>query len=319
MEKTIGSVAVARKKSTSPVAQYLNALWNQRFLYFLLIPGIIYFIIFKYKPMYGIIIAFQDYMPGAGFLDGPWVGLKHFERLVSSSSISMVVVNTLRISLLKLIFGFPAPIILALLLNEISSQRFKRVIQTVSYLPHFLSWVVISGLVFQILSPSYGIYGLICELLNMPKGIPLGENGSFLTVLILSDVWKEVGYGTVIYLAAIAGIGMEMYEAARIDGASRLQQALYITFPSLAPTIIILFILRLGHVLDAGFDQVFNLYNLMVYEVADIIDTFVYRIGLGNFEYSFSTAVGLTKSVIAFILVMASKQISDRFSDRTAW
>lgn len=292
---------------------------KNRYLILLMLPGMIYFLIFKYGPLYGILLAFKDFDPSLGIMGSHWAGMIYFKRLFETSEIWRIIYNTVKISLLKIVFGFPAPIVFALLLNEITKDKFKRVVQTISYLPHFLSWVVVSGLIFQLLSPSYGLYGYICNLLGKQTTVLLSDNKTFITTLILSDIWKEVGYASVIYLAAMVGISTEQYEAARIDGASKIQQMLYVTLPGIAPTIAILFILRLGSVLDAGFDQIFNLYNPMVMEVADVIDTYVYRIGLTNFEYSFATAVGLTKSVVAFILVMSSNWIVSKYTDTSIW
>ena len=300
-----------------------NELWEkmkeQKYLFLLMAPGIIYFLIFKYGPLYGLMLAFKDFDASAGIIGSPWAGLKYFKRFIEMESVWKVVINTLRISLLKIIFGFPAPIIFALLLNEIRLEKFKKGVQTISYLPHFLSWIVISGLVINILSPSTGLYGYICNILGINAGVPLGDTSTFLWVVIISNIWKEIGYGSIIYLAAISGIGMEMYEAAKIDGANRFKQCLYITFPSLLPTVSIMFILGLGNVLDAGFDQVFNLYTPLVYPVADILDTYIYRVGLGDFQYSFATAVGLTKNIVAFTLVMSCNWVVRKFSDYSIW
>lgn len=296
-----------------------DVLKKQKYLFILMAPGLLYFIIFKYAPMYGLVLAFKEYDPFEGILKSPWVGLKYFREMVTMHNFWQVVLNTLKISVLKILTEFPAPIILALLLNEITATRFKSFIQTVSYLPYFLSWVVVAGLIFQLVSPSYGIYGLICHAFGWKTQVLLGNSHSFLVILLTSNVWKNVGYGSIIYLAAIAGIGPEMYEAAIIDGAGRLKQCFYITLPALAPTISILFVLGLGGILDGGFDQIFNLYNTAVLPSVDIIDTYVYRIGLENFQFSFSTAVGLSKNVIAFTLVMFSNWVVGKLSDYTIW
>ncbi|WP_063847483.1 ABC transporter permease [Bacillus sp. FJAT-28004] len=301
------------------LAQTFNQLARQKYLFLLLLPGLIYFIVFKYIPMYGVVLAFKEFNPMDGILGSPWAGMKYFDRIFQSDSIMHVLFNTLRLSLLNLLFAFPAPIVFALMLNEVVREKAKRIFQTIAYLPHFLSWVVISGLIFQLLSPSYGLYGLIANLFNWKTEVLLTQPGPFLTILVTSNIWKEFGYGSVIYLAAIASISGELYEAAKIDGAGRLKQMLHITLPSLLPVISILFILQLGHVLDAGFDQVMNLYNPVVYGVADIIDTYVYRIGLADFQYSFGTAVGLCKGVIAMILVVLSNWFVRKFTNHSIW
>lgn len=302
---------------------FINNNWKgikkSKYLLVLMLPGMIYFLIFKYGPMYGISLAFKQFDPSLGIIGSPWAGFKYFNRLFQTSYIWTVVGNTLKISMLKIVIGFPAPIIFALLLNEITRERFKRVVQTISYLPHFLSWVVVSGLVFQMVSPSYGLYGYICKILGIKAEVLLGDPNSFISILIISDLWKEVGYASVLYLAAIAGISSELYEAAKIDGANRSDQALYVTLPGILPTIAILFVLRLGGILDAGFDQIFNMYNPIVMKSVDVIDTYVFRIGLENFEYSFSTAVGLTKSVVALILVLSGNWIVSKLSETSIW
>jgi putative aldouronate transport system permease protein len=305
--------------AASRLSRTMIKLRRQKYLFLLMLPGIVYFVIFKYIPIYGVVLAFKEFNPMDGILGSPWAGLKYFERIFVSDSVLQVLYNTLRISFLKIALGFPAPILFALLLNEIMNNKLKRIIQTISYLPHFLSWVVISGLVFQLLSPSYGLYGYIYDLMGWKTEVLLSKPGSFLAIIVTSDIWKEFGYGSIIYLAAIAGISSEMYEAAKIDGAGRFKQIFYITLPSLLPVISIMFVLRLGNVLDAGFDQIFNLYNPVVYGVADIIDTYVYRIGLADFQYSFGTAVGLCQGVVALVLVVSANWIVRKMTDHSIW
>lgn len=297
----------------------LSALNRQKYLFLLLLPGLAYFLIFKYGPMYGILLAFKDYDPQVGILRSPWAGFKYFHQMFEMKYFWTVTANTLKISILKIITGFPAPILFALLLNEIISSKFKRVVQTISYLPHFLSWIIVSGLIFQLVSPSYGLYGLLCDVFGWKSQVLLGDGKSFLNILLISNIWKEMGYASIIYLAAIAGISTEMYESAIIDGAGRFKRCIYITIPSILPTICMLFVLGLGGILDGGFDQIFNLYNSMVMPSADIIDTFVYRIGLVEMQYSFSTAVGIAKSVIALFLVLFSNWIVGKVSDYTVF
>lgn len=306
-------------RNPSKKSRLLPKLMKQKFLFLLLLPGMIYFLVFKYGPMYGILIAFKDYSPQDGVFGSPWVGFKYFREMIEMKYFWTVTMNTLKISILKIAIGFPAPIIFALLLNELVSNKFRRIVQTISYLPHFLSWVIVAGLIFQLVSPSYGLYGLICEVFGLQPRILLGNGQSFLQILLYSNVWKEIGYGSIIYLAAIAGINSDMYESAVIDGAGRFKQCWYITIPSILPTICMLFVLGLGGILDGGFDQIFNLYNSMVMPTADIIDTFVYRVGLVDMQYSFSTAVGIAKSVIALILVLFSNWIVGKLSNYTVF
>lgn len=301
----------------SPLSEIWQKLRKQKYLFVLMLPGLIYFLIFKYGPMYGLILAFKEYDPQLGILHSPWAGLKYFNQMINIHYFWQVVLNTLKISVLKILTGFPAPIILALLLNEVTSNKFKRVVQTVSYLPHFLSWVVVAGIIFQLASPSYGLYGFICKAFGFDAQVILGNSKSFMAVLLVSNIWKEIGYSSILYLAAISSISSELYEAAIIDGAGRFKQCIYITLPNLAPTIAMLFVLGLGGILDGGFDQVFNLYNSVVMPSVDIIDTFVYRMGLESLQYSFSTAVGICKSLIGFSLVMSCNWIVKKFSDYT--
>jgi putative aldouronate transport system permease protein len=267
--------------------------------------------------MYGLLLAFKRYDVNVGILKSPWT-IKYIKQVVTMPGVLQVVRNTVRISLLKIIFGFPAPIILALLLNELKNGPFKRIVQTITYMPHFLSWVVVAGLITDILSIE-GPLAYIRHLMGLQPIVYLVSKQYFIPIVIISSIWKGVGWGTIIYLATMSNINPELYESADIDGASRFKKAIYITVPSLTPVMTILLILNMGSILNAGFDQIFNLYNEMVYEVADIIDTYVYRIGLVGFEFSFSTAIGLVKNVIAFCLVFGTNMIVRKISDYTLW
>lgn len=297
-------------------------MWFYRFYYLLALPGILYFIIFHYLPMGGIVIAFKDISPFGGvqgILDAPWVGFKHFERFFNSIFFWDVMENTLVISILKILVGFPAPIIFALMLNEVMRIRFKRIVQTISYLPHFISWVVVTGLVTALLATSGG---LLTEFLNNLTG----ENWSLLTnpvhfrgILVATHVWKTVGWSSIIYLAAMSSIDPHLYEAAAIDGANRFQMARYITIPGIAFVITILFIFEMGHILDAGFEQILLLYSPSVYSVSDIIDTYVYREGLLGLKYSFAAAVGLFKGMIAFVMILMANVIARRLGQPGIW
>ncbi|AFC31084.1 ABC transporter permease [Paenibacillus mucilaginosus] len=279
----------------------LRQYWD---LYLIMVPGILYFLIFKYLPMWGVIIAFKDYSVFAGFAASDWVGLDHFRRMLDDPQFYLVFRNTVLISLYKLFWGFPGPIILALLLNEIRSMLYKRTIQTLAYLPHFLSWIIIGGIMVNLLSPATGAVNGMLKWLGFEPVFFLADPGWFRSLLVISDIWKEVGWGAIIYLAALAGVDPQLYEAAVMDGAGKWKQLVHVTLPSILTTIIVLFLLRLGHVLDVGFEQVFVLYNSMVYDVGDVIETYVYRVGIGQSEFSYSTAVGLLKSVISLILVV---------------
>lgn len=287
-----------------------NKIWKDKPIYLILLPGIIYFVVFHYIPMYGAIIAFKDFKATLGIFGSKWVGLKNFIDFFHHPSFSVVLSNTLLISMYKIIFGFPAPIILALLLNEVKQELYKRCIQTISYLPHFLSWVVIAGLAAKMFSPSSGAVNQIIKFFGFEPIYFMAEPAYFRSILVLSDIWKEIGWGSIIYLAALSGVDPQLYEAAIVDGASKWKQLWSITIPSIAPTIVIMFILRVGGVMNAGFEQVYMMYSPNVYAVSDIIDTFVYRSGLESAKYSFATAIGLFKSVIGFSLVLITNRLS---------
>ena len=288
-------------------------------LFVMFMPAIIYFVVFKYVPMYGVTLAFKDYHMGKGILGSEWVGLEHFEKLMRTSTFTRSVRNTIIISFGKLLFGFPAPIILALLLNEVRNMKFKKIVQTISYMPHFLSWVVLAGIFNQFFSPSTGVINHILGWFGIDPIYFLASNDWFRTVLIGTSIWQGVGWGTVVYIAAISGISPEYYEAAECDGATRFQKMFKITLPLLAPTIAVLFILRVGNVLDAGFDQIFNMYSAAVYETGDIIDTYVYRVGMGDMKYDMATAVGLFKNAIGFVLVIITNFVSKKLSGSGVW
>lgn len=295
-----------KKNNSSIIQQYIKC----KYLFILLIPVLIWYLVFSYGPLYGIQLAFKDYKLALGIWNSPWVGLQHFTRMFTASTdFPRIMRNTLTISVYQIIFGFPAPIILALLLNEVRSNAFKRISQTITYLPHFLSWVVLYGILAMLLSPSDGPVNFIIKGLGFKPIYFLGDKSYFRFTLVITAIWKEIGWGSIVYLASLSMIDTQMYEAAVIDGASRFKQMIYITLPGLFPTIAFMFTLRMGSVLDAGMDQILNLYNPAVYEVSDILDTYVFRVGLQQAQYSFATAVGLFKNVIAFILVLVTNNI----------
>ncbi|MCL6602731.1 MAG: ABC transporter permease subunit [Paenibacillus sp.] len=293
--------------------------WNNRDYYVLLIPGLLFLLLFKYTPLYGVLIAFQDFNIFDGVMGSKWVGLEQFQRLLQSEEFGQVFINTLLISVYKIVLLFPIPIFIALVLNEVRIMFFKRTIQTIIYLPHFLSWVIISGLFVTILSTSGG---LVNNIIQWFGGEPISffvSNQYFRSLVVFTAGWKEVGWNAIIFIAAIAGIDQEQYEAASIDGAGRIRRMLHISIPGILPTVVLMFILRLGSVLDAGTEQILTMYNPVVYETADVIGTFVYRIGLGKMDYSFSTAVGLFNSVVGFILVVSGNYISRKLLNRGIW
>jgi putative aldouronate transport system permease protein len=267
-------------------------------------PGMLLILIFEFGPMYGLVLAFKEYNLGLGIWGSPWVGFAHFQELFTDPTALRVLRNTVIISVLKLAAGIPAPIILALMINELRPGIFKRSVQSISYLPHFLSWVILSSMIYQLLSPSSGIVNALLRAIGLEPIFFLADEAWFRPILVLSSVWKEVGWGTIIYLAALSSVSSELHEAATLDGASRFRRLRDINLPTIVPVIGIVSLLSLGGILSAGFDQVFNLYNPQVYDVGDIIDTYVYRVGLVGMDYSFATAVGLFKGVVGFTLVL---------------
>jgi putative aldouronate transport system permease protein len=309
----IGVTGVHKRQSSR-----LRKLWKYRTLYFILTPTLVYFILFCYIPYFGLIIAFKDFSPGKGIWGSSWVGLKHFNELFTSDIFFQVFRNTLLISLYKLAFGFPVPIVFALLLNEVKHMFFKKTIQIVTYFPHFLSWVVFGGIMLSFLTPT-GVIPKLLQSFHIDASNLLTSSDYFRSILIITGILKSFGWGAIIYLAALSGIDPALYEAAKMDGAGRWKQLLYVTLPSLRSVVVLLFILDLGHILDAGFEQVFIMYNPTVYGVGDIIDTYVYRVGLGEAQYSLATAVGLFKGVIGFVLVYSSNYIIKKLGEPTLW
>lgn len=315
MQRKNGGFETARNKLVRNLRLYGG-------LYLLILPVLIYVFVFSYIPMYGVTIAFKDYKFIKGIAGSPWAnnhGLKYFIRFLSSSQFPRVMSNTVIISAMRLLISFPAPVILAILLNELRSQRFKRVVQSITYLPHFMSWVVISALLLDILNPVNGIVNAVIVALG-GKAISFSiEPGYFRWLLVLASMWKEVGWGSVVYLAAITGLDLAMYEAADIDGANRFQRIIYITLPSIMPVVTIMFILRIGNFLNAGFDEIINMYNPAVYSVSDIIDTYAYRVGLVDMNFSYSAAIGLFKNVIGAMMLVITNIITRSTTGEGVW
>jgi len=290
-----------------------------KYLYLMLIPGIIYYIVFRYIPIYGVTIAFKDFRILKGIMESPWVGLKYFKMIIDSPDVWKVFTNTLIISGLKLVINFPATIVFALLLNEVRNINYKKVLQTVSYLPHFLSWVVLAGIVANLLSPSTGPVNILLKSLGISPVFFLADANWFRPALIFTALWKEIGWGSIVYLAALSNTDIQLYDAAKIDGAGRLKQTWHITLPSILPIIIIMFIFAVGAIINDDFDQIFNLYNPLVYRVGDVFSTYVYRMGLEQAQYSFATAAGLLKNIIAFALIITTNSIAKKFSEYSIW
>ena len=282
-------------------------------LWALIVPAMRYLLLVRYKTYLGIQVAFKDYRITRDMWDCAWVGLENFETLFNNPMFGTVIANTVIISLMKILAGFPAPIIVALMLNEVRSNAYKRTLQTVMYLPHFLSWVVVGGLITTFFAPEGGIFSQLSVALGGERLTFMIEPAGFRIMLVVSDIWKGVGWGTIVYMASLAGIDASLYEAAVVDGASRRQQVWYITLPCLLPTIMTMLVLRMGGILNAGFDQIFVLQNDLVYKASEVLDTFVYRISFGDNKYAVGTAADLLQSVIGLIFVMTANQISRRF------
>jgi len=290
--------------------------WANEWPYHLmLLPPVILVLIYCYGPMVGIVIAFQQFIPAKGLFGSDWIGWDNFEFVLMLPDTYRVLYNTVFISLMKIAAGLIVPIVAALLLNEVRRMAFKRTFQTMIYLPHFLSWIILGGILLDILSPSSGLVNQALAVFGVEPIFFLGDNRWFPYVLVGSDVWKDFGFGTIVYMAALTGINPALYEAAEIDGASRWKQTVYVTLPGMLPIIILLATLSLGQILNAGFDQVFNLYNPQVYESGDIIDTLVYRLGLQQAQYGVATAVGLFKSVVSLLFITVSYILAYRFAN----
>ena len=289
--------------------------------YMLVIPVIVYYLLFHYKPMYGLLIAFKDYRPAIGVLESPWAGnfgFRHFIDFFDSYYFGNILKNTLVLSVSCLLFGFPAPIVLALLLNEIKNEKFKRLTQTISYLPHFISLVVTCSLITTFVSTN-GIITQFLGLFGVEQKSLLSVPQYFAPIYVISNIWSGCGWGAIIYLAALSGIDQELYDAAKIDGAGRWKQIQHVTLPGISGTIIIMFLLRMGNLMDIGHEKIMLLYNPGIYETADVISTYVYRSGLQDYQWSYSAAVGLFNSVINFIIVIVFNKLSKKYSEVSLW
>jgi putative aldouronate transport system permease protein len=303
------------KTNTDSFGQDMKRNWS---LYLLVLPVVVFYALFCYKPMYGALIAFKDFSPSRGFADSEWVGFEHFVRFFNSPYFIRLLRNTFLISFYNLLFGFPAPIILALLLNEVRNQVFKRTIQTISYLPHFISIIVVAGMLVNF-SMSRGIFNDMIVFFGGTRSGLLANPALYRGIYVASDIWQGVGWGTIIYLSALSAIDMQLYEAAMLDGAGRIRQLFHITLPCISPTIIILLILRIGSLLSVGYEKTILLYNPATYETADVISSYVYRAGILEQNWSYSTAIGLFNSVINFTLLFIANGLSRRFSETSLW
>ena len=301
-------------KAYRPKKSLISRLLAQKELQLMVIPGILLLIVFKYLPIYGLQLAFKSFDITRSIWESEWVGFQHFYEFFTSPYFGEVMRNTVGISLLKIVFTFPVPIIFALLLNEIESSKARSFVQGISYLPHFISWVVCYGLISVVISKDGGtINSILLNLGLIEEPIHfIGESKYFWPILIITDNWKEMGWGAIIYMAAISGVDPQIYESAEIDGANRLQKTIYITIPSILPTIVIMLVLRMGSILEAGFDQIFVFRNPMVGDVSNIIDTYVYDAGIKQGRYDYATAIGMFKSVVAFFMVWASNWVANK-------
>lgn len=312
----IAGPASAAPRTRAGRGKYVwKRLRRDKWLYILLTPGLLYFLVFKYVPMWGILLAFKDYQPFVGFWKSEWVGFEHFRVFFQNPDFFMLLKNTLVLSLYNLVFFFPAPIILALLLNEIRLSFYKRIVQTMVYVPHFISMVIVASITYVFLTTEGGAINNLLYTATGQRIDFLSNPDWFRPLIILQTIWKECGWGTIIFLAALAGVDVEQYEAAVVDGASRWRQIWHITLPAIRSTIVILLILRMGTILDNGFEQIFLMMNALNREVAEVFDTYVYALGITQGAFSYSTAVGLFKSVIGVTLVLGTNWLAKKFGE----
>lgn len=298
--------------------QFRRDLRTRPFLYLMMLPVLAYYLVFCYVPMYGVIIAFKNYSAGRGIWGSRWVGLQNFEMFFSDVYFTRIFRNTILINLYQLLFGFPAPIILALLLNEVRKAWYKRAVQTATYLPHFISIMVVCGMIIDFTSKR-GVLNDLAELLGLARVSMLMKPEMFRGIYVISGIWQEIGWGSIVYLAALTAVDMELYDAAKIDGAGRWKQMTSVTLPSIMPTIIVLLILRIGRMMNLGFEKIILLYNPGTYETADVISTYAYRKGLQDANYSYSTTIGLFNSVINFLLVVSANALSRKVNETSLW
>ena len=317
--KTTSTVMPTRQAHKVHKSNLWKQIMKHKLLYMFILPCVIWLLVFCYYPMYGAILAFKDYKYNLGILGSPWVGFKHFKTFMSSPEFWMVMKNTFVISGLKLFFGFPAPILIALLLNEIKGRKFKRIVQTMSYLPNFVSWVVVVSLMTVIFTPYGGAVNDIRKGLGLDSIFIMGKKEYFYPMVILSDIWKNAGWGSIIYLAALSGVSQELYEAATVDGAGHLKCTWHITLPSIKGTIGIMFIFAVGGILNAGFDQILLLQQPANNQISEILDTFVLKTGLNYGRFEYATAIGLFKSAFAFALMSLTNAVCKKYMEVSIW
>ena len=313
------AIRIKRKSYKKPFLIRLGRdLIINRYLYLMAIPVLAYFIIFKYLPMYGVIISFKNFNPRLGILGSKWVGFQHFKTFFSSIWFWRVITNTLAINFMNLLFGFPAPLILALLINEVRYKFFKKAVQTITYMPHFISMVVVAGMIITF-TAKQGLINDLIVALGGERSVLLMRAELFRPIYVISDIWQGAGFGSIIYIAAISGVDPELYDAASIDGAGRFRKMTSVTLPSIAPTVVILLILRIGSMMSLGFEKIILLYNESIFLTADVISSYVYRMGLLKFDFSYSAAVGLFNAVINFTLVICANTFSRKLQQSSLW
>jgi len=309
IKKSDGTYIVAKRPST------LKYMKQHYWLYLLLLPGFLYFILFRYIPMGGLVIAFKDYSPFKGLWGSPWVGFSNFTKFFSNNDFMKLLTNTLGISILQLFLYFPAPIILALFLNEVRHNGYKRLVQTLVYVPHFVSWVIVASLTYQLFNVTDGVFNVISKSLTGSTFDILSKASSFWGLIVGQDIWRETGYGTIVFLAALSGVDQELYEAARVDGAGRWRLMWHITLPAIRGTIVIMLIMRVGGILNTGYEQIFLMRNDLNIAKAEVFDTYIYTKGIKNGMYSFSSAVGMFKSVVGMVMVLIADRVSKMFGE----
>lgn len=314
-----GTGSRERVKPTAAKRSLWRDLKRRPFLYMLLVPVIAYFIVFKYLPLYGEVIAFKDFRLSDGVFGSKWVGLEHFDRLMHSSDLLKIVRNTLLLNVYGLCIGFPVPIMLAIMLNEIRAEWYKRVVQNLLYLPHFLSWIILGTIVIGLLSPGTGFINYVLKAFGFEPIYFMGNTFWWPLVYVFSGIWRDAGFGTILFLAAMSSIDPHLYEAARMDGASKLRQIWHVTLPGIRSTIALVLVLQMGHMLDVGFEKVWVLTNPMVTSVSDVMSTYIYRLGLVNLQYSYTTAIGLIQSLVGLILVLSVNRIIRAMGERALW
>ena len=303
---------VRKLRQRSPLAR---AVYRHRFFYVMLIPGVIYYLIFRYLPIWGILMGFTDYRPSISFFDAKWVGLEQFQRIFDSGALGMLFKNTLIISTLNLVFYFPIPILLALLLNEVKCRPFKKAVQSSIYIPYFISWVVVASIATMLLNVENGLVNQLLIAMGKAPADFMASTTWFRPIILIEMIWRESGYGTIIFLAALSGIDPSLYEAATIDGANRWQKMIHITLTGIKSTIVVMLLLRLGTFFELGFDQIFLQLNAMNRSVGEIFDTYIYRVGIQNGDYAYTTAIGLFKSVTGLILVLSANKFAKKMGE----